>query len=422
MLLLLFILNISAYYLICIIKVRFFSRYFKDNAALNPFVILYIATLPVDICRVIIGPLFLLDDSIYDPYYNYAIFIATLGLIADYFLMIVTIKVTSKYTFVNEFLKFKIKKNSMLLAAAGLYLLFFLCFFLVANESFGFFNWIGNPRVGYQSHRSGAGQFWIFAISFLSVALTLCCIYVEKYTHLFLAFLFFIFSAYFLGSKGILLEFFLFFFILLWLRKFQYIKKIFFIGFPLVLFLMLLNFATSGGGNLSALEIKDIFSYFDHYANSATYFRAYFKDEIPLLKGEVFLTDFWGLVPRAVYPEKPYVYGITIVNEFFWPGAAENTNTPAFGGPVPYFADFGIPGVVLFSFFNPMKFISYFFLGQLLKQYNIESIRHNVLVLCLFIVFTSPYFLYGLPFPLNMLFYLVIIGIIISFNRIIIKR
>ena len=43
---------------------------------------------------------------------------------------------------------------------------------------------------------------------------------------------------------------------------------------------------------------------------------------------------------------------MALVNEHFFPGAAEATHTPAFGGPVPYFADFGLIGVIVYSFFN----------------------------------------------------------------------
>ena len=66
------------------------------------------------------------------------------------------------------------------------------------------------------------------------------------------------------------------------------------------------------------------------------------------------------------------------VNEFFFPGAAEETNFPAFGGPIDYFADFGLLGVIFLTFFNPFKFVFYFFLGQLLKNYKYSLIIHIV--------------------------------------------
>lgn len=415
-----FIINIISYFAVSLLKIKFFSKYFKENKLLNPFIILYLASLPVDICRVLVGPLYLLDNAVANPYYNYAIFVTTVGLLFDYFLLIITVRLTQNAKFVSKFLNFKTKPHKMLFAAFGFYLLFLISFFLLANHSFGIVNWIKDPRTGYQHYREGAGQFWIFAISFLSVSFTLVCIYIKRYPVLFALFLFYIFSAYFLGSKGILLDFFIFLFIVLWLRRFKYVKKIFFIGLPLAILLMLVNFA--GNSGLSGLELKNVFSYFDHYVNSTMYFEAYFKGEVFLHKGEIFLTDFWGLVPRALYGGKPYSYGITIVNEHFWPGAAENSNTPAFGGPIPYFADFGLFGVITLSFFNPIKFIGYFFLGQLLKNYTFESISNNVLTLCLFIIFTSPYFLYGLPFPSNLIFYFFTIVLIVFFNRVVFKN
>jgi len=275
-----------------------------------------------------------------------------------------------------------------------------------------------NPREGYQFHRSGAGFLWVLAISFLSVSFVLSTLYAKSRIKLFLIFFIYAFSAYFLGSKGIVLDFFLYFLIILWLTKYKKLKYIYIIMLPLVFGIMLYNFFSSAGST----DFKEVFSYFDHYVNATMYYEAYYTNKIDLFYGKVYFSDFWNLVPRGVYPNKPYVFGITHVNEFFFPGAAEETNTPAFGGAVNYFADFGIIGVILFSFINPIKFISYFFLCQLLKNYTYETIVNNSYILLLFILFTAPYFLFYLIFPLNMALFFFISVIILLFNRIILFK
>jgi hypothetical protein len=190
-----------------------------------------------------------------------------------------------------------------------------------------------------------------------------------------------------------------------------------FIGLPLVILVMSINFF---GGNLNSFNILELFSYFDYYKNSAQFYEDYYSGRIDLFYGEIFFSDFWNLLPRSLFPDKPYSYGITLVNEIYWPGAAEETNTPAFGGPVAYFADFGILGVILFSLFNPFKFISYLFFWQLVKNYSYETIKNNSIVLALFILFCSPVFLMNLAFPINLIFYFIILLFIMFYNRLVI--
>ena len=136
--------------------------------------------------------------------------------------------------------------------------------------------------------------------------------------------------------------------------------------FPLALVLMLVNFFSSIGYNADGTDYEKVLSYFDYYVNSALYYKEYYSGKIDLFNGKIFFSDFWSLIPRGLFPNKPYVYGITHVNEYFFPGEAEQTNTPAFGGPINYFADFGIFGVIFLTFFDPLKFIYYFFLCHIL--------------------------------------------------------
>lgn len=413
--LILYLINLLAYFYIQILKLRYLSKFFKkEDRFFNPFNIVFISQLPIDVLRVVVGPIFILENGVSNKYYNVAIFCSTLSFFVDYLLLKSTFFVSKKYTFVTTSFDFSIKKNRIKISAVFFYVLFFTCLFLLASSSFGFINWLLNPREGYQFHRSGAGFLWVLAISFLSVSFVLSSLYAKSRIKLFLIFFIYAFSAYFLGSKGIVLDFFLYFLIILWLTKYKKLKYIYIIMLPLVFGIMLYNFFSSAG----TTDFKEVFSYFDHYVNATMYYEAYYTNKIDLFYGKVYFSDFWNLVPRGVYPNKPYVFGITHVNEFFFPGAAEETNTPAFGGAVNYFADFGIAGVILFSFINPIKFISYFFLCQLLKNYTYESIVNNSYILLLFILFTAPYFLFYLIFPLNMALFFFISVIILLFNRI----
>lgn len=414
----LYLFNISLYFFVQLLKLRFLSNFFKHNtfANTNPFIILFIVKLPVDLFKVVIGPLFILEDGVENLYYNISILYTTLNISIDFILLLFAFAISKKYSFRISNLNVRTKYSRMMLASTVFYFLFLISFVLLANNSFGVLNWIRAPRTGYQLHRTGAGQYWVFAISFLSISFTIFTFAVKKFRNLVILLFLFLYSAFLLGSKGIVLEFLTFFLIALWLRRYNGLKKIFFIVVPLAFILMIVNFLSSSFNN-GGINYIAILSYFDYYVNSTMYFKEYYSGGINLFYGKILLTDFWSLVPRSFYPSKPYVYGITYVNEHFFPGAAEETNTPAFGGPIKYFADFGILGIIFLTFLNPFRFIYYFFLCQLLKSYNFESIRNNLYRFLLFGFFTSPFFLFSLSFPLNIFFLLFISITLLIINR-----
>jgi hypothetical protein len=415
-----FIINIFIYFFLQFVKLSYISSYFKNRkfSGINPFIILFLFKLPVDLFKVVIGPPFILENGIENIYYNIAIAITSLSIFVEYLLLRFAFLISNKFTFNSYTLNIKTRYSRMINASIVFYFLFFLSFFMLTSSSFGFFNWLKDPRTGYQLHRVGAGQFWVFSISFLSVSFAIFSLYVKKNINLFIFLLFYLYSAFLLGSKGIVLDFLVFFIIILWIRRFQNLKKVFLIILPLALVLMLVNFFSSMGFNGDGTDYEKVLSYFDYYINSAMYYKEYYSGKISLFYGQIYFSDFWSLIPRGFFPNKPYVYGITLVNEYFFPGAAAETNTPAFGGPISYFADFGISGVILMTFIDPFKFIYYFFLCQLLKNYDYLKIKNNLLVFIMFLFFTAPFFLFSLSFPLNMLFLLLVTMILLFINKI----
>jgi len=415
---LLFIINIFFYFYIQFIKLKYISSYFKNRkfASTNPFIIVFLFKLPVDIFKVVLGPPFILSDGTYNIYYNIAILYTTISFVVDYTLLRFSFFISNKYTFKSSTYTVSTKYSRMIIASVFFYFLFFLFFFLLSNSSFGFFNWLMDPRTGYQLYRVGAGQFWVLAISCLSISFTIFTIYAKNNVTVFLFLVPYLYSAFLLGSKGIVLEFLVFFLIALWLRRLNGLKKIFLITVPLAFIIMLINFFnTSYNGGV--IDYKAVFAYFDYYVNSAMYYQEYYSGNIDLFYGKIYFSEYWNLVPRGLYHDKPFVYGITHVNEHFFPGAAEETNTPAFGGPVNYFADFGIIGVILLTFLDPFKFIYYFFLCQLLKKYNYEELKNNLFLFLLFLFFSAPFFLFSLSFPLNMILLFLISVVLLFLNK-----
>jgi hypothetical protein len=146
-------------------------------------------------------------------------------------------------------------------------------------------------------------------------------------------------------------------------------------------------------------NVLDIIHYFDYYYNSTLYFTEYLNNHLNLFHGKIFLTGLWGLIPRMLFPNKPYVYGITLINEVFYPGAAAETHTPAFGGPIAAFADFGIFGVIVSSLFNINTVIRTFCYYLIFSKYNIQQIKKSVFLILIFSYVIAPGFLSYFQFP-----------------------
>jgi hypothetical protein len=183
------------------------------------------------------------------------------------------------------------------------------------------------------------------------------------------------------------------------------------IGAPLLFALLLINLFLALG---DAFELQSILEYFDYYKNAADYYNAHFKGELPLFWGDVTLSSLWSYVPRALAPDKPAVYGILLVNEHFFPGAAELTNTPAFGGAVEQYADFGVLGVLVFGFFSAQAVLTALISYLLFIRPGMKMQHVSVGTLALLLVQYAPAFGSFLPSAL----YLLLLGFVLVALRV----
>jgi hypothetical protein len=81
-----FIINIFVYFFLQFVKLSYISSYFKNRkfSGINPFIILFLFKLPVDLFKVLIGPPFLLENGIENVYYNIAIAITSVSIFVEY--------------------------------------------------------------------------------------------------------------------------------------------------------------------------------------------------------------------------------------------------------------------------------------------------------------------------------------------------
>ncbi len=352
----LYVLNLIAASLL-ILWPLWFSRRILHLPTLNPFTIALLVSLPVEMMKLFGGPLVLLDDGLFDPGYQFAVLASNTLLVSQMVGLVFFFRCCAVLR-IDRSLPMRriVLAPKDLRRAARLFLLLYLfAFWLLASGEFGLANWVANPREGYQLYRTGQGHWYALAITSLSVSLLLSFLAQPKAgavlwrTPIYLA------LAYLLGSKMVLLSVFTSTLIFLWFIRWRHMTKLLAFGAPLLFLLLIWNlFLALADG----FELQSILEYFDYYKNAADYYRGYLNDEIRLYWGEIASTALTSYVPRAMWPDKPSVYGILIINEIFYPGQAELTNTPAFGGAVEQFADFGFAGVVLSGLFGSVTILT----------------------------------------------------------------
>ena len=386
----LYIANLIAAFFLMLAPVWFSTRYVR-LPLLNPFTLLFLIGLPVELMKVYIGPMMLISLGLFDEAYQYALLMGNLYLLMKLIGMIFfyqlfgAMQIEKVLPFRHRLISSKDLHRGKLLFLS----VFFLSFYLLASAEYGLVNWLSNPRLGYQFFRSGHGHLYAIAISAMSVAMVLACLANPTPMSLIRVLIVYLAFGYLLGSKGFLLNIFSTSLIFLWFIRWRYLNYLLIFGGFSVFTLMAWNHFLASS---DTFELYSIITYFDYYKNAADYYREYLSGQLSLFHGDVAITSLWGYVPRFIWPDKPFVYGIVLVNEIFWPGSAEATHTPAFGGAVEQFADFGFIGVLAYGFLS-LQTISIALMSHLLfRRPGMDIKRITLLSVALMVIQYSPGF------------------------------
>jgi hypothetical protein len=373
----------------------------------------FILHIPFMIIPTFISPFVL--NIFHNPYHNFGLLLSNINGIISILILVYFTKNRNVYlNKIRPIMKlFQIPQNKWnirrFILLGWIFLLLYLIFFyIMAEHSFGLDNWLDEPRAGYQRHRKGVGHLYAMSITMLSLSTTIMFLYLPRRKIILFLPLYFYFW-YIMGSKGMILRIGEIFLIISTLRfSSKYLFKVAPFVLIILFSLILRNFLGLNWDGI--LETIDRMArYYSHSSNAAIYYEAYFNSAIDLFYGEVWLTNWWSIVPRSFFPNKPDVYGIILVNEHFYPGAAANTNTPAFGGSVGSFADFGIIGVLINSIMNLSLMFKTFSLALIYQSVSNKNWQTNQNYLGLFIIYFSPYYLTFFVFPLNIILTVIII-------------
>lgn len=384
------------------------SRRLLDQGWLNPVTLMVICMMPIDIFRLFVGQLYL-GDGLMAPSYQFAVLMTNLQQSITLFLLVLAsqLKITrglpSLIPRLGQYSPADLRRLSRLF-----FLLYLAAFVILAMRTGGVGSWLSDIRGSYIEKREGNGLFYAAAVSFLSISYFFEGVSSSRSREFALRSLLYFGSIYVLGSKGFVLQFFIFSLIIFHRQGQVNIGRVILIGLPAAFTLLLINFASQR----ETLDFSGVAEYFDYYPNAAMYYADYFRGAISLFHGEVILTSFWEYVPRFFFPDKPFVYGILNVVEIYYPGGAESGNTPAFQGGVPQFADFGVLGVLFFALFNWVPLVYFAGLRYALKSRFFLSqgpMNGRTIVVCLLLF--APSFGSFLPLGLVILLLFFIVAI-----------
>jgi hypothetical protein len=330
----------------------------------NALTILILINIPLELSRLVFGPMYILPNPFQRGYQVALVFenihqLITISLVYFWlkfnFTRVLSDKLCNQININYD--RSQLKKTSIIFL-----LLSFGFFIALALSTGGILDWLSNIRDSYISKRNGFGWLYALSVNFLAVAYYSYGIFAQRIKYFLIGSICFFLYSLIYGSKGVIVQNLIYFLIVLSWHKKLGISKFIVLSSIVFMGIILFNF---DGLNFSVLN------YFDHLVNGGIFYEDRIFGNAKLFEGEIIGTSFWSYIPRALIPEKPYVYGILNVVEEYYPGGAESGNTPAFGGRVDLFADFGIVGFLFFSIFSISPLITALTLHIFFKHHNI---------------------------------------------------
>ncbi|MFY0678039.1 MAG: hypothetical protein JXR18_12210 [Neptuniibacter sp.] len=288
-------------------------------------------------------------------FYELAYYISTLFFFSVfYFIFLEKGKIGKKnVTDVKDILfKYFISKKYL---SVFLFLLGFFLLILVSYLGVGIQEWLNSPRFMYQYGRKGLGPIYALAMMMFGLGYTgiLCALLNRGIVLWILVLLLGVVVAYFYGQRMFLVEVF-FAWCLFFSLRFRWNFFILFVIFAYILIILIVPLYLNE--NLVDYLIK---MHFPHALNSVSVVEDLKKGGVDFFYGEILFSEIWKLVPRSIYPDKPYEYGVLLLNGIYFPGMAEKTHTPAFSNFVSSYADWGLFGILFSGLSLKVIFFSY---------------------------------------------------------------
>ena len=259
-----------------------------------------------------------------------------------------------------------------------------ILFLLLMYKGQGMSLWILEPRNAYQFYRKGAGGYYVFSQLFVYLSFISNLFSRKSFSakRLIFTLIFYLFIFYFYGSKRSLLTLALtaIVYYSYYIKKLSF-RKVFSLGFFGAFLFILMQLL------YSKLNFINSFLYFSYFDNIVTFFDKF--PDFQYMLGISNISNLWSLVPRSLYPNKPFVYGSAYITEFLYPGMAEQSHTIGILPWITYYLDFGYLGVIFGGLLTGvcLKYVQY-----------IVSIKNSFFVFVVFINYGFSPILKHVPF------------------------
>ena len=237
-------------------------------------------------------------------------------------------------------------RSDLSLPGIGLLALQFVAIYAVLMAASGAGTmWLSDTRKAYQFHRGGVGIWWsLCQAALMLLFLTALFRWGNTRWKVFLQTILFFGLAFFLGSKASMLSYPVVAAFYTHFRVRRIRTSAVLLGSALLLFLVLALQLVQR----TADTLADALRYFDYFTYSARFIERF--HHLGFQYGQIVASDLWYYVPRALYPEKPYVYGQNLLIGFMNPGFERTVRHTGFTpGMLQWsvgYADFGAFGVV----------------------------------------------------------------------------
>jgi hypothetical protein len=266
--------------------------------------------------------------------------------------------------------------------------------------------WLTDTRNAYEFHRSGVGAYYVFSQFFLFLSFILLLFnlsYKRKILKIIISTIFFMYIFTFFGSKKSLLTL-----ILISMTYYSYNVYKIKIFRALIMFAMISLLFLYFQNYYSNFNLTKSFNYFNYFNSMVLFFEN--VQNFEYYYGSNTLGNLWGLVPRSIYPDKPYVYASAVITETISPGAPAEGRYMGVLHWVTYYLDFGVLGVLFWGLIT----------GMILRYLQeLIVLKNNIFTFIIFFNFAITYLLLHVPFIVIIAIMLLFITILrIRVNRI----
>lgn len=245
--------------------------------------------------------------------------------------------------------------------------------------------YLKNPRVLYEKTRLGFGPIYFGITTLINIYFIFAMFIKKKYYYI----IFSMILLYFTGSKARMLlpieMFFLFYFYVKSNNR-KDIKKIIIFGIGLIALFIGSYIVTSRylpNKNIGTI-LRGLAGYSDYNRNFSILVNDLVKSKDYFLGQVTFENNFYSFIPRAIFHNKPTIFGsFRISYKFFPEGTILFQGAPSFGQFGAVFADFGHFSLIIIAIYN-------FVMGGLLALSEKNFIKNkNPFTFMLFIIFAG---------------------------------